>query len=168
MVSYIGYNAFNQVLAGQAIHQLRPAIPATSPVSLTGFALVALTLAAVGYDKIHLAQRAFAFLMITILTVFSCGALFLVHLPAAQWDPGGFHGVPFLAQLFAAASYQLSWSIYVSDYSRYLPPNVGRARIILVDVPRRLHRRGLDDAGRHRRGRRRPEARRRRRDGICG
>ncbi|HUL18552.1 MAG TPA: cytosine permease [Steroidobacteraceae bacterium] len=125
MVSYIGYNAFNQVLAGQAIHQLQPAIPATSPVSLTGFALVALTLAAVGYDKIHLAQRAFAFMMIAILTVFSLGALFLVHLPAAQWDFGGFRGVPFLAQLFAAASYQLSWSIYVSDYSRYLPPNVG-------------------------------------------
>src|SRR4029077_1793598 len=125
MVSYIGYNAFNQVLAGQAIHQLQPAIPATSPVSLTGFALVALALAAVGYDKIHLAQRAFAFLMIAILTVFSCGALFLVHLPAAQWQLGGFRGVPFLAQLFAAASYQLSWSIYVSDYSRYLPPNVG-------------------------------------------
>jgi len=125
MVSYIGYNAFNQVLAGQAIHQLQPAIPATSPVSLTGFALVALALAAVGYDKIHLAQRAFAVLMIAILTVFSCGALFLVHLPPAQWQFGGFRGVPFLAQLFAAASYQLSWSIYVSDYSRYLPANVG-------------------------------------------
>ena len=38
---------------------------------------------------------------------------------------GGFRGVPFLAQLFAAASYQLSWSIYVSDYSRYLPRDVG-------------------------------------------
>jgi purine-cytosine permease-like protein len=32
--------------------------------------------------------------------------------------------VPFIAQLFAAASYQLSWSIYVSDYSRYLPRDV--------------------------------------------
>ncbi len=29
------------------------------------------------------------------------------------------------AQLFAAASYQLCWSIYVSDYSRYLPRDVG-------------------------------------------
>jgi purine-cytosine permease-like protein len=33
--------------------------------------------------------------------------------------------VPFLTELFAAASYQLSWSIYVSDYSRYLPRDVG-------------------------------------------
>jgi nucleobase:cation symporter-1, NCS1 family len=124
MVSYIGYNAFNFVLAGQAIHQLSPAIAAESPWILIWFALVAVALAAVGYDKIHFAQRAVAFLMIGILTVFSCG-VFLVHLPPEQWDVHGFRGVPFLAQFFAAASYQLSWSIYVSDYSRYLPPNVG-------------------------------------------
>jgi hypothetical protein len=30
-----------------------------------------------------------------------------------------------LALPVAAASYQLSWSIYVSDYSRYLPRDVG-------------------------------------------
>jgi NCS1 family nucleobase:cation symporter-1 len=53
------------------------------------------------------------------------GGLFLLKFPPAQWDPAGFRGVPFLAQLFAAASYQLSWSIYVSDYSRYLPREVG-------------------------------------------
>jgi NCS1 family nucleobase:cation symporter-1 len=125
MVSYVGYNALNQVLAGQAVHQLQPSIAATSPTVITVFALFALALAAVGYDKIHLAQRGFAYLMILILTVFSIGALLFLKFPAAQWDPAGFHGVSFLAQLFAAASYQLSWSIYVSDYSRYLPRDVG-------------------------------------------
>jgi len=126
MVSYIGYNAFNQVLAAQAIHQLQPAIPATSAASITLFALAALVLAAIGYDKIHVAQRAFAYLMIAILTVFTVGALLGgLKFPAAQWQVGGFRGVAFLAQLFAAASYQLSWSIYVSDYSRYLPRDVG-------------------------------------------
>ena len=35
-----------------------------------------------------------------------------------------FPAVAFLAQFFAAASYQISWSIYVSDYSRYLPRDV--------------------------------------------
>ena len=65
------------------------------------------------------------YFMIAILTVFSVGALVVLRFPAAQWDPAGFRGVPFLAQLFFAASYQLSWSIYVSDYSRYLPREVG-------------------------------------------
>ena len=125
IVAYIGYNAFNQVLAAQALHQLSTSIPATSPTVIVLFALCALALAALGYDKIHLAQRGFAYLMIAILTVFSLGALFVLRLPAAQWEISGFRGVPFLAQLFAAASYQLSWSIYVSDYSRYLPRDVG-------------------------------------------
>ena len=115
MVAYIGYNAFNQVLAAQALHQLSASISPTSPAALVAFALIAVSLAAVGYDKIHLAQRGFAYLMIAILTVFSVGGLFLLKFPAAQWDPAGFRAVPFLAELFAAASYQLSWSIYVSD-----------------------------------------------------
>jgi nucleobase:cation symporter-1, NCS1 family len=57
--------------------------------------------------------------------VFSVVALSLPRLPALQWNVAGFRAVPFLAQLFAAAAYQLSWSIYVSDYSRYLPRDVG-------------------------------------------
>src|SRR5262249_28405874 len=107
------------------LHQLAPAISPTSATVMVLFALIALALAVVGYDKIHLAQRGFAYLMIAILTVFSVAALFVLRLPAAQWQPAGFRAVPFLAQLFAAASYQLSWSIYVSDYSRYLPRDVG-------------------------------------------
>src|SRR6202034_1060891 len=125
MVAYIGYNAFNQVLAAQALHQLTGAISATSPGAIIVFALLAVSLALIGYDKIHLAQRGFAYLMIAILTAFSVGALIVLRFPAAQWRLADFRAVPFLAQLFAAASYQLSWSIYVSDYSRYLPRDVG-------------------------------------------
>jgi nucleobase:cation symporter-1, NCS1 family len=125
MVAYVGYNAFNFVLAAQAIHQLTPAVTPTSPAAMLLFALAALALATVGYDWIHRAQRYFAYLMILVLTVFSVGALFLVKLPAGAWHFADFRAVPFLAQLFGAASYQLSWSIYVSDYSRYLPRDVG-------------------------------------------
>jgi NCS1 nucleoside transporter family len=124
LVAYIGYNAFNQVLAAQALHQLWPSIPPASPSAIVAFAVAAMALAAIGYDTIHLAQRGFAYLIIAILSVFSIGACFLLKFPAAQWDPAGFRAVPFIAQLFAAASYQLSWSIYVSDYSRYLPRDV--------------------------------------------
>jgi nucleobase:cation symporter-1, NCS1 family len=125
MIAYVGYNAFNQVLAAQALHQLNGSISPTSPTAIVLFALSAVALAALGYDKIHAAQRGFAYLMIAILTVFSVGASFALKFPAAQWDVSGFRAAPFLAQLFAAASYQLSWSIYVSDYSRYLPRDVG-------------------------------------------
>jgi purine-cytosine permease-like protein len=48
-----------------------------------------------------------------------------VRLPPAQVSLRDFRPVAFLAQFFAAASYQIAWSIYVSDYSRYLPRDVG-------------------------------------------
>jgi nucleobase:cation symporter-1, NCS1 family len=124
LVAYIGFNAFNQVLAVQALHQLWPAIPAGSPLAIILFAIAALAVAAIGYDSIHLAQRVIAYLMIVILSVFSVGACLVLKFPGAPWPGSGFRAVPFIAQLFAAASYQLSWSIYVSDYSRYLPRNV--------------------------------------------
>lgn len=124
LITYVGYIAFNQVLAAQAVHQLNGALSATSPAVVIGFGAIGAALAAVGYDSIHLAQRGLAFLMIVILAVFSVGAVLLFRFPAMQWDLGGFRLTPFLTELLAAAAYQLSWSIYVSDYSRYLPRQI--------------------------------------------
>jgi len=63
--------------------------------------------------------------MIVILTLFTLGAPFVLRFRASEFRIVDFRTVPFLAEMFAAASYQLSWSIYVSDYSRYLPREVG-------------------------------------------
>jgi NCS1 family nucleobase:cation symporter-1 len=125
LIAFIGFTAFNQALAAQTVHQLAGSISRSSPAVIALFAIVPMSLAIIGYDSIHLAQRVFAYLMIVILAVFSIGAMFMLKIPPQQLDPAGFKGVPFLAELFAAASYQLSWSIYVSDYSRYLPRDVG-------------------------------------------
>ena len=124
LVTYIGYISFNQVLAAQAVHQLDASLSASSPAIVIGFGVVGVALAAIGYDSIHFAQRYLAFLMISILAVFSVGAVLTLKLPASQWAPADFRLLPFLTQLLAAAAYQLSWSIYVSDYSRYLPRDV--------------------------------------------
>ncbi len=124
LVSYIGYNAFNQVLAVQALHALLGGIPIGTGTIVIGFAILAASLAAFGYDSIHLAQRGLAYLMIAILTLFTICAIWLLPIPPAQWSSADFRLIPFLTQLLAAASYQLSWSIYVSDYSRYLPHTV--------------------------------------------
>ncbi len=125
LVAYVGYTAFNQVLAAQALHQLAPAVPADSRVVIVALALVGGGLAGLGYDQIHRAQRLFAYLMLALLALFSIGAVGRLAFAPGAWDIGAFRPVPFLAQLFAAAAYQLSWSIYVSDYSRYLPREVG-------------------------------------------
>jgi NCS1 nucleoside transporter family len=122
LIAYIGFNAFNQVLAGQAMQAVTGA---PSTLAVIGFVTLAAVLAYVGYDWIHRAQRWVAFTLLALLTCFSVGAMFKLQFPASQWSVAGFRTVPFLTQFFAAASYQLAWSIYVSDYSRYLPRDVG-------------------------------------------
>jgi NCS1 family nucleobase:cation symporter-1 len=122
LFAYIGFNAFNQILAAQTLHSLYGVQSAPAAVI---FALLAVSLAIAGYDLIHLAQRWIAYVLIIALLVFSAAVLSKAPLPAEQLAWSDFRAVPFLAQLFAAASYQVAWSIYVSDYSRYLPRDVG-------------------------------------------
>ena len=147
LFAYIGFNAFNQILAAQTLHSLY-GVPSAPAVLI--FALLAVSLAIAGYDLIHLAQRWIAYVLIVALLIFSVAVLSKAPLPAAQLAWSDFRSVPFLAQLFAAASYQVAWSIYVSDYSRYLPRDVGRERLVLVDLSGRVRRRLVDHAGWHR------------------
>ncbi len=122
LIAYIGFNAFNQILAAQTLHSLYGVDQ--GPTELI-FALLSVSLAVVGYDVIHIAQRWIAYILIGALLVFTAAVLMKTRLSAQQLAWRDFPTVPFLAQFFAAAAYQVSWSIYVSDYSRYLPRDVG-------------------------------------------
>ncbi|HEX9140521.1 MAG TPA: cytosine permease [Steroidobacteraceae bacterium] len=122
IITYIGFNALNQLLAAQTLPHLTGVDPT---VSVIVFIVLAVVLAIVGYDWIHMAQRTLAYVLMAALAIFSIGLPIRFHGLAAFLVPGIFKSIPFLTQFFAAAAYQLSWSIYVSDYSRYLPKNVG-------------------------------------------
>ena len=127
LVAYIGYNAFNAVLVTDAAHTLIGRNIENHRAVVIGFGLLAAVLPMVGYHWIHRVQRWVAYLTIAMLLIFTLGGATRLHLPADAWTLGAFPAIPFLVQFFAAAAYQLSWSIYVSDYSRYLPPDVGVA-----------------------------------------
>ncbi|NNM62685.1 MAG: cytosine permease [Steroidobacteraceae bacterium] len=122
LIAYIGYNAFNQILAAQTIHALYggPAAP-----TMLVFSVLSVSFAIAGYDVIHVAQRLIAYTLIVALLIFSVAVAMWGRFPASELQLDHFTAVAFLAQVFAAASYQVSWSIYVSDYSRYLPRDVG-------------------------------------------
>jgi NCS1 family nucleobase:cation symporter-1 len=121
LVTYIGFNALNQSLAASTAKELLglPEVP-----TIVVFASMAALIAGIGYDLIHKAQRVLAYLMLAVLAVYTIGLFATVDLPTLL-QPGAFKPTLFLVQFFAAAGYQLSWSIYVSDYSRYLPREVG-------------------------------------------
>src|SRR5919108_180167 len=49
-------------------------------------------------------------------------SLFTVGAPHGAFDLGKWDGGLFLVQFGVVVSYQLTWAPYVSEYSRYLPP----------------------------------------------
>ncbi|MDZ7911985.1 MAG: cytosine permease [Rhodococcus sp. (in: high G+C Gram-positive bacteria)] len=121
IATYIGYNAFNQILAGQTFHDI---LGVSERGSSLGFTFLAMVMAFFGYSWFHKLQRYLSFVLIAAMLVFTVSVLFFDTFPAGQLSFGGFSATAFLAQFFTAAAYQLSWAIYVSDYSRYLPAEV--------------------------------------------
>ncbi|MEP6886205.1 MAG: cytosine permease, partial [Gammaproteobacteria bacterium] len=112
----------NQILAAQTVQSL---YGGDRTLIIVVFTLLSVSLAVIGYDLIHFAQRWVAYVLIAALLIFTVAVLLKGQLPAQEISLRGFSAVPFLVQFFAAASYQIAWSIYVSDYSRYLPRDVG-------------------------------------------
>ena len=119
-VQFAGFNVFNTILGGDAMSRTAHDAVKLWVVILTAVALV---VALVGYDLIHRVERWLTALMIVIFGIFTV-TLFLIHYPAGTFDVGAFKASPFLGQFGVVAGYQISWAIYVSDYSRYLPPDV--------------------------------------------
>ena len=120
-VQYAGFNVFNTILAGQAMSKTAHGHVKWWVVAIT---VIAMIVALVGYDIIHRAEQILTYTFLVIFGVFTVGVLFTLHYPAGSFDLGGFKWTPFLAQFGVVAGYQISWAIYVSDYSRYLPPGV--------------------------------------------
>jgi len=121
LITYIGFNALNQSLAASTLRELG-GFPERPTIVI--FAIVAVLVAVIGYDLIHKAQRILAFAMLAVLALYTAGSFTIVDF-GVLLHPGQLKPTLFLVQFFAAAAYQLSWSIYVSDYSRYLPRDVG-------------------------------------------
>jgi nucleobase:cation symporter-1, NCS1 family len=119
-LQYAGFNIFNTILAGDALHTT---VHGPAKMWIVVATVLAAVVALVGYDLIHGVERwlTLGFLIIFgILTI----AVFTLSFPSGSFDLGGFKATPFLVQFGAVAGYQISWAIYVSDYSRYLPPDV--------------------------------------------
>ncbi|MBE7186915.1 cytosine permease [Jatrophihabitans endophyticus] len=119
-IQYAGFNIFNSVLAADS---MSTTAHGNAKVWIVVVTVLAFVLALVGYDLIHRAEQFLTYAMIVVFGLFTI-ALFLLHYPAGTFDVGTFHPTPFFAQFGVVAGYQISWAIYVSDYSRYMHPDV--------------------------------------------
>lgn len=122
-LQYAGFNIFNTILAGQAIQE--SVNVGSQNLWFWVVTIIAVVIALFGYDLIHAFERYLTYLTIIMLALLTIAAVKLV-IPPGAYNLADFHLVPFLGQLGVAAGYQISWAIYVSDYSRYLPPSSGR------------------------------------------
>ncbi|NHR06134.1 cytosine permease [Chromobacterium haemolyticum] len=123
---YIGFNVFDVILAADAI-----AVVAAAPRSVSYALLIAAAgiVSIVGHDLLHVVQRWLTGLLILIFGALSL-ALCVRLAASGGVAMGAFAWPAWLAQGTAAAAYQLSYSVYVSDYSRYLPEETPAARLI--------------------------------------
>ncbi|TDN58694.1 cytosine permease [Paraburkholderia sp. BL10I2N1] len=133
---FAGFNIVNLVLMMQGLKELfnwdpvKVALAVTVPASI---------LAILGHDWMH---RSFKWALYLSLPLYGLVTLaVLMHwvpdIAAAPAAPGaapvaplGFNWVAFIAQFAAAASYNIAYAPYVSDYSRYLPKNTPSGRLI--------------------------------------
>jgi nucleobase:cation symporter-1, NCS1 family len=119
-LQYAGFNVFNTLLASDALH-VNPG--GGTKVWLVLGTVAAAAAAILGYDAIHRMEQYLTYGFLVIFGILTIVVLTL-HYPAGSFDLGTFDLTPFLLQFSVVAGYQISWAIYVSDYSRYLPPEV--------------------------------------------
>ncbi|MGZ9928860.1 purine-cytosine permease family protein [Streptomyces sp. NC-S4] len=116
---YLGFNVFNTVLAAQGLARTIGGGPwLWYPV----LAVASVVLAFVGHDLIHFVQRVLTGLLVLVFGVLTVGTVVQWWGAAPVVAPEtGSTWTSFLTVFAAAAGYQISYAVYVSDYSRYLP-----------------------------------------------
>jgi NCS1 family nucleobase:cation symporter-1 len=123
----VGYLAASQVLQGDSLNLLVSSI--SVPVWIIIVTLPAVALAIFGYRWIHQAQK--------VMTAIFAVVIVIALIQAASYSGGvlkanqGYHlssGPVLIATIGLFFMNMLSWAIYVSDYSRYLPKNVSFQR----------------------------------------
>lgn len=129
LFTFAGFNVVDTVIIDSGLKGIFGWDPTAVGVVIT---VLALALAVYGHDWLHVAFRLlfwislpfWAILTVAILTGGAGG-----HAPS---HPGGFTLAAFMVQFTAAASYNITYAPYVSDYSRYLPAGTPLPRILVA------------------------------------
>jgi nucleobase:cation symporter-1, NCS1 family len=123
IIMYIGYYIAAAVLAGQAISDL---LHVSTTAGIAVATVVTWLVAFFGYRAIHSVNRVMAVASVVLLVLLGVRAL--QHLHTAHYVPSANNPASFLLMLSIAASWQITYAPYVSDYSRYLPSTTSTSR----------------------------------------
>jgi nucleobase:cation symporter-1, NCS1 family len=120
---YVGYAGTACVTGGQSLHFIVPAL--NEQAAIIGIGAISLAGAIYGHDLIHFTTRMMTYVSGSALLLCYIWLLFVTPLPGHFLTDGSFSAVGFFKMVSMGALWQLGYAPYVSDYSRYLPPDSG-------------------------------------------
>lgn len=118
---YLGFFTSNIILSGKTLHTVIPAIPV--PTATVIGAIVATLIGIIGYHFIHKFNKIGTWFMGGALLIGF--ALMIPHVTTEVLANGSFNLKGWFAMFCVCAIWQISFSPYTSDYSRYLPKEIG-------------------------------------------
>ena len=120
---YVGYAGTAFVTGGQSVHFIVPSLSQDAAiVTIAGISLIA---AIYGHDVIHFSTRMMTYVSGSALLLAFIWLLLITPIPGSFLTQGSFSAVGFFKMVSMGALWQLGYAPYVSDYSRYLPPDSG-------------------------------------------
>jgi len=128
---YVGFLVFDTILATQGIALIAPDSKILWYPLLIALSII---IAVVGHDLLHFVQRWLTYILVVVFAIITVTAIIYFSTapiaPDAPVATSGWNTVAFLVQFSIAAGYNISYAVYVSDYTRYLPANVSAPKLI--------------------------------------
>jgi len=124
---YIGFMVFDTILATDGLQHI---LPLHKFVLYPAVIAISIVIAVVGHDLLHLVQRWLTYALLIVFAILTVTAILNSPGGIALDYSGGWKLSAFLIQFSLAAGYNISYSVYVSDYTRYLPEKTSSPKLI--------------------------------------
>ncbi len=125
---YVGFMVFDVILATQGLQLV---LPGGKFFWYPVLVAVSIIIAVVGHDLLHFVQRWLTYALIAVFAILTVVAI--LNFSGSQGGGGtsaGWDTTAFLIQFSLAAGYNISYAVYVSDYTRYLPEDASAPKLI--------------------------------------
>lgn len=124
--TFVAFNVVDVVIIKQGLHNIFHWNATSVAIVIS---LAAALLAIYGHDWIHKVFIALFWISLPLWVLLTIG-IFIGRAGGHGPLTGGFNVAGFFATFAVAASYNITYAPYVSDYSRYLPKNSSRGGIV--------------------------------------
>ena len=126
-LSTIGWDGINSIFGAIAITILIPALPFWGALLI--IVAVQAGLGIVGYEAIHQFEKWMAIVLAAMFVVLTISIAGQGNTSLADGFEGADKIGAFIGYVAIVASFVLAWSLYASDYSRYLPPTTDTRKV---------------------------------------